>query len=168
MCTYECVHTLALYLTAHVNMLRVFLFFFCRGHYVLDLSSQRGSAAGGSEQRERAAERQVQVLKVRADCESSVMDEGQPSSRSHLHTENCPLTQLLSNNVPQLNPRLSYRMLTTVLDCFHLASATISHFSVFLPAASNATRLTVMPFKTTLCLWFCTKSCQVYVYIPLS
>lgn len=109
------------------------------------------------------AERAVRVLKVRAGYESSVMDEERPSSPAHLHTENGPLTQLPCNNIPQLNPHLSYHMPPILLDCFHLASGTISHISVFPPATSNACRLTVSAFTKTLCLWLIIMSCQVSV-----
>lgn len=47
----------------------------------------------------------------------------------HLHAVNGPLTQLLSNNTPWVNPHLSYGAATTLLRCLRFACATRGHNS---------------------------------------
>ena len=137
-----CAYTPVCVCTAHVNTCIAKVFFAAMNGVHLNSPCSGGSAADG-EQKSRG----VKALKVRADDESSVMDEERPSSPPHLHTEKSPSTQLLSNNIPRLSPHLSYCMLAIHLDCSLLASVTISHISVFLPATSDACGLTTAPFK---------------------
>lgn len=150
-------------MSAYACMCVFFFFFLLNEQHILELSLQCSSAVDG----ERRREVSPGIKKSGVNYESSVIDEVRPSS-SHLHTENGPLTQLLSNNTAQLNPHLSYRLPPIPLDCLHLASATISHISVFLPATSDACGSLFVPFKKTFCLWFVIKPCQVYVSISLS
>lgn len=62
-----------------------------------------------------------------------MMDEERPSSPTHLHTEDGPLTQVLSNNIPQLSPHLWYDTLAILFACSDGICSSQPYFSAPLP-----------------------------------
>lgn len=100
---------------------------FCFEQHTLELSLQRSFAAGG-EQIERAKSRHLRSGQAMNHVWRTRSDLHPPP---HLHAVNGPLTQLLGNNIPWVNPHLSYGAATILLRHLRLACATRGHNSAF-------------------------------------